>query len=138
MLNGSNNWNVQYSRISWLEQAIKNHANVTNVSRHHDIIMEVDRKNGPSITLICLDEYTLGETAVHRILQEFPSVNFISVGGSWNGYTSEAKKICLNKNIGLFNSSELTGALWNDDFWKYHKKDEEGNPIYPFKRPISN
>ena len=89
------------------------------------------------IILICLDKYTLGESLVHRALQEFPEVNFISVGGNWNGYTREAKQLCLSKNIGLFNSSELTGALWKNEFWLYHQRDDEGNPIYPYKQQQS-
>ncbi|WP_272692719.1 hypothetical protein [Providencia sp. PROV164] len=137
MSNGSNNWNVSYSRISWLEFALKKHDNVANVTRHDDIIMEVERIKGCKIILICLDEYTLGEAGVYRVLQEFPNVNFISVGGNWNGYTIEAKKLCLSKNLGLYNSSELTGALWKNEFWLYHQKDDKGNPIYPYKRAAS-
>lgn len=134
MSNGSNSWGVAYSRIAWLEDAVKSHDNVIRYSRHDDIVMEFDRKDGSSITLICLDEYTLGEAAVYRILNEFPTVNYISVGGNWNGYTIEAKQLCLSKNIGLFNSGELTGALWKNDFWRYHKKDKDGNPSYPYKK----
>lgn len=87
MSNGSNSWGVSYSRIAWLESAIQSHGNVIRYSRRDDLIMEFDRKDGSSITLICLDEYALGESLVHRVLQEFPEVNFISVGGNWNGYT---------------------------------------------------
>lgn len=133
MKNGTNSWNVSYSRISWLEDAVKSHPNVTNLSRHDDIIMEIERKNGCTITLICLDEYCLGEAGVRRVIQEFPLINFISVGGNWNGYTPEAKELCLSKQIGLYNSSELTGAIFRDDFWNYHKKDQDGNPEYPYK-----
>ena len=137
MSNGSNSWGVSFSRIAWLESAIQSHGNVIHYSRRDDIIMEFDRKDGSSITLICLDEYTLGESLVHRVLQEFPEVNFISVGGNWNGYTREAKQLCLSKNIGLFNSSELTGALWKNEFWLYRQRDDEGNPIYPYKKQQS-
>lgn len=134
MSNGSNSWGVSYSRIAWLEAAIKSHDNVVRYSRHDDIIMEFDRIEGSSITLICLDEYTLGEAMVYRILQEFPDVNFIFVGGKWNGYTREAKQLCLNKKIGLYNASELTGALWKNEFWTYHQRDGKGNPVYSYKK----
>lgn len=137
MCNGSNSWGVSYSRISWLESAIKSHGNVIRYSRHDDILMKFDRKDGSSITLICLDEYTLGEAMVHRVLKEFPEVNFISVGGNWNGYTREAKQLCLSNSIGLFNSRELIGALWKNEFWLYHQRDDDGNPIYPYKKQQS-
>lgn len=134
MNNGTNSWGVSYSRIAWLENAIKSHGNVTNIVRHDDIIIEVILNSGSKITAICLDEYSLGESGVYRVFQEFPNVDFISVGGNWNGYTTEAKQLCLSQNIGLFNSSELTGAIWKDDFWNYHQRDDKGNPIYPYKR----
>jgi len=137
MSNGSNSWGVSYSRIAWLESAIKSHGNVIRYSRHDDIIMTFDRKEGSSITLICLDEYTLGEAMAHRVLNEFPEVNFISVGGNWNGYTREAKQLCQSKSIAIANANELTGALWKNEFWFYHQKDDEGNPIYPYKEQQS-
>lgn len=133
MTNGSNSWGVSYGRIAWLVDAVKAHENVASLSRHDDIIMTVERKRGSTIVLICLDEYTLGESAARRVMQEFPAVNFISVGGNWNGYTPEAKELCLSNRMGLFNSSELTGAFFRDDFWAYHKKDKDGNPTYPYK-----
>ncbi len=133
MNNGTNSWRVSYSRIVWLENALRSHNNVLNISRHDDIIIEVTRKTGVPLVVICLDEYALGESAVKRVMQEFPSVNFISVGGNWNGYTPEAKELCLENRIGLYNSSELSGALYKDEFWTYYKKDKDGNPEYPFK-----
>lgn len=132
MSNIANSWGVSFSRISWLEKAISQHGNVLSVKRYDDIVIEVKRRNGVDITVLCLDEYAMGVAAVHRVIEEFPKVNFISVGGNWNGYTPEAKELCLSKNIGLFNSSELAGGLWKDEFWKFHKKDEKGNPIYPY------
>ncbi|MBQ0711457.1 MAG: hypothetical protein KBT53_00695 [Porticoccus sp.] len=137
MTNGANSWGVSYSRIAWLEPVVKSHDNVANFSRHDDIIMEFNRKDGSHIVLICLDEYTLGEAGVQRVFQEFPAVNFISVGGNWNGYTVEAKRLCLSNEIGLFNSSELSGAIWKNDFWTYHQRDDDGNPIYPYKTAAS-
>lgn len=133
MNNGSNEWGVSFSRIAWLESAIGNHGNVLTVSRHDDIILEVEREKGGQVTVICLDEYSFGEAAAHRVFQEFPEVDFISVGGNWNGYTPEAKKLCISKKIGLYNSSELTGALWLENFWSYAAKDDDGNPVYQYR-----
>ena len=105
MNNGTNTWGVSYSKILWLENVIKNHPNVLSIFRHDDIVIDVERKQWIGITVICLDEYTLGEAGVYRVFQEFPKVNFITVGGNWNGYTSEAKQLCLSKKIGLYNST---------------------------------
>jgi hypothetical protein len=137
MSNGSNDWGVAYSRITWLEDALRSHHNVASFTRCDDIIISVKRKAGRDITIVCLDEYALGESGIRRIMQEFPQVNFIYVGGNWNGYTPEAKELCLARRVGLYNSGELTGALYRDDFWNYHKRDDEGNPTYPYKNDPS-
>lgn len=130
MNNGSNTWGVAFSRITWVGGVLKGHGNVLSVFRHDDIIFEIQRKSGPSITLICLDEYTLGIAGVERIFGEFPDVNLIYVGGNWNKDTPEAKELCLSRSVGLYNASELTGALWKDDFATYSKRNKDGTPIY--------
>lgn len=134
MKNGSNDWGVTYGRISWLEDAVRSHENVISLRRYDDIVMDVERDRGRGFILICLDEYTLGESAVRRVMREFPLVNFIYVGGNWNGYTPEAKELCLSRKIGVYNAGELTGAIFKDEFWAYHKKDKDGNPLYPYKK----
>lgn len=134
MKNGSNNWGVSYSRITWCERAVFTHSNIADFNRHDDIILEIVRKSGPPLTLACLDEYSFGLAAAQRILTEFPNVNFIYIGGNWNGYTLEAKEFCLSRQIGLYNSSELSGALWKNEFWNYHKCDKKGNPDYQLSR----
>lgn len=125
--NGQNNYGVNYSVISWLEQALKTHKNISSVSRYDDIIFDVTRTNqGDRLTIFCANEYVCGITFVQHVLAEYPKCNIISVGGGWNGYTSEAKKFCLAAKIGLFVSPELMGALYKDKYWNYVQKDPKG------------
>ncbi|MDX8501605.1 hypothetical protein RFM99_24715 [Mesorhizobium sp. VK4C] len=131
MTNGSNAYGIKFSQISWFDRLLGRHPNVVAATRHHDIVWDITRKSGCAIQAICLDEYTCGTGKVLEVREEFPEVNLIYVGGMWNGYTMEAKEYCLDNNIGLFNTTEMTGALHKDDFWKYHKKDKDGNPVYP-------
>ena len=133
MNNGQNSWNVAFRRITWLQYALATHENIECVSRHDDIVFDVTRKERANLVLLCLDEYSFGIAAARRVFLEFPEVNFVSVGGNWNGYTLEAKDACLKRNIGLYNSTELTGAIWKNEFWSYYKKDKKGNPEHPSK-----
>ena len=133
MNNGSNQWGVAFNRITWLEAAIRSHQNVESVERRDDIVFDVVRRAGGGVTIVCLDEYTLGIAAAQRVAVEFPGVNFISVGGNWNCYTWEAKEWCLTQRIGLYNSSELSGALWKNEHWNYFKRDKDGDALYPLR-----
>lgn len=127
--NGSNNWNVGYSYICWFERLLRTHRNVVNLSRHTDLVFEVDRKRQRDhLIIFCCNEYTMGLTMVQRALYEFGNLNLIHTGGNWNGYTRQAKEFCLDAKIGLYISDEMSGALWQDEFSSYHQKDKDGNP----------
>ncbi len=131
MNNGNNTWGVEFHRIAWFQRLLEGHANTTNIARHDDIIFEVDRENqGDHLTVLCCYEYTMGITAVHRALHEFGDLHIIHIGGGWCGYTMEAKQFCLDSNIGLYVSNEMSGALWKNEYWDYHQKDRDGNPVY--------
>lgn len=129
--NGHNNWNVSFARIAWLEKLIQTHGNTLVLSRHDDIVFEVDRKRqSDRISIICLYQYTMGITAVQRVIHEFGKPSIIYIGGGWCGYTKQAKQFCLSERIGLYVSDEMQGALWADNYWGYHKRDQNGNPDY--------
>ena len=130
-INGSNNWNVPFSHISWFERLLKHHSNVINVYRRDDIIFEVDRvRQSDSLTILCCREYVMGLTLVYRAINEFGKVNLIYIGGGWSGYTGEAKDYCLENKIGLYVTDEMSGALWKNEYWDYIKSDKDGNPTY--------
>ncbi|SRR6266496_5699348 len=134
MTNGGNTWGVSFSHISWFDRLVRTHANVTNVTRHDDLVFELDRKaQQDHLTAFCCNEYTMGITSVQRALSEFGNLNIVYIGGGWCGYTREAKQFCLDSKIGLYVTDEMSGALWKDEFWDYHQKDREGNPLYRFR-----
>jgi hypothetical protein len=134
MTNGSNDWGVSFSRISWLDKVLRAHDNIKSVTRHNDIVFELERRSpGDHLRLICCDEYALGMLVVQRALTEFAPLHIISSGGSWTGYTPEAKEHCINAKIGLYNSTEINGALRKVDYWDFHRTDDKGNPEYCYK-----
>lgn len=134
MSNGSNDWGVTFGRISFLEGILKGHGNVLDVNRDQDILFTVTCKNPSDVLrVLCCDEYAMGTTLVDRALAEFGSLNIIFVGGSWHGYTRQAKKQCSDAEIGLYNATEIAGGLWRSDYWAYNRKDEDGNPVFAYK-----
>ncbi|WP_176722235.1 hypothetical protein [Candidatus Thiosymbion oneisti] len=131
MSNGSNDWGTPYCDITWFERLLRTHDNIVSVEREHDILFIVERANQKdTLNILCLRKYTMGLTLVQRALEEFDDLNIIYIGGGWNGYTQEAKHYCLDANIGLYVTNEMSGALWRDRYWTYHQKDKEGNPVY--------
>ena len=134
MTNGSNTWGVSFSHISWFQRLLQTHGNVRNVTRSRDLLFELDRvRQRDQLKALCCNEYTMGITSVHRALSEFGRIDVIYIGGGWCGYTEEAKRYCLESKIGLYVTDEMSGALWLDDYWAYHRKDRDGNPVYYFR-----
>lgn len=124
MTNGTNNWGTPYSDIKFLERLLNTHRNISSVSRSNDILFTVCRKNqGDTLNILCLKQYTMSRTMVYRALDEFDKLHIIYIGGGWNGYQPEAKEVCMDSQIGLYVTNEMTGALWKDEYWKYQKKD---------------
>ncbi|MDR3483118.1 MAG: hypothetical protein P4L91_20665 [Burkholderiaceae bacterium] len=131
MNNGTNTWNVSFAHISWFENLLNGHGNVKALSRHDDLVFEVDRKQqADHLKIICLNEYTMGLTAAQRVIHEFGKPNLIYIGGGWCGYTPQAHKFCLSERIGLYVTDEMSGALWKADAWNYYKRNKEGDSIY--------
>jgi hypothetical protein len=97
-------------------------------------LFEVDRKaQKDSLKILCCNEYTMALTAIQRGLNEFGAIDIFYIGGGWCGYTKEAKEYCLTQKMGIFVSNEMSGALWKDDHWTYHQRDQDGNPIYYYR-----
>jgi hypothetical protein len=134
MTNGQNTWAVRFSQITWFERLLRTHGNVAAVSRRDDILFDVIRKKQrDQVVALCCEEYTAGITVVQRALAEFHRVDIVYIGGGWCGYTAQAKEFCVSNRIGIYVSDEMTGALWADDYWAYHKRDQKGDPIYYYR-----
>src|ERR1019366_3961111 len=125
-----NDWNVSYSIITFFERVLRTHSKVWKFRRTRDIFFEVDLTNGEQISVLLVDEYTLGLAALHRALDEFPEAEFIVTGANWNGYTMEAKEWGTDHDLGIFNLEEFLGALNWTEPKKYYRKDSNGNPMY--------
>jgi hypothetical protein len=122
--NGSNSWGVSFSHITWFQRLLTTHGNVINISRHDDIIFEIDRRQqSDHLTILSCNEYVMGFTLAQKAIADFGDLDIIHIGG-WNSYTDDAKDFCLRRRTGLYTSSEMTGALWKNEFWSYEKPDK--------------
>lgn len=133
--NGSNSWDVSFAHISWFERLLRAHGNCGTLTRRDDLVFELYRKQQKDhLSVVCLNEYTMGITAVQRVIHEFGKPSIIYIGGGWCGYTEQAKQFCLSEGIGLYVTNEMSGALWATEYWAYHQRDRDGNPIYHLSR----
>ncbi len=133
--NGANEWSVEFSRIIFLEKILKQHLNVELLRRHDDIAFTIRfRRGAREIDVVVVDPYTASLDLVQRVIDSFPNVGVIFVGGKWAGWTQEAYDYCQERHIGIFNAGGINGALHRNDFWKFVGVDSDGtstNAIRP-------
>lgn len=117
--NGSNDYEVTFGRIMFLEKIIEGHDNIASFIRHSDIVFDVERlKPRDSIQIVCVDEYALSEAMARRISKDFPNVSLVFVGGKWNHSSGEASGYCRNKKIGICNAGSVNSALCKTQYWR--------------------
>jgi hypothetical protein len=133
MTNGSNSYGVTLPQIQFLSRILTHHSHVEDFARENDIQFNLTTTRGLYLRLICVNEYTCGLLKVLQVQGDFPRTNIVYVGGAWNSYTMQAKEHCIHAEIGLFNATEINGALFHDDYWLYCRRDREGNPVYNTK-----
>lgn len=129
-----NNWDVTYSAISWVENALGGHAKVATFVRVDDIRFEIVREGRLSpVNALLMNRYVIGVADLVEAMTEFPGINCIFAPGNWCGYTRQAKEYGLEQGVAVFHVGEFMGALWKADFVKYAAKDHKGNPTYAYK-----
>ena len=73
--NGQNDWGVNFSQITFLQQILDTHSNVAVIERHDDIVFEIRRiRQQDLLTIVCVDPYTASLELVMRIVVAFPTV----------------------------------------------------------------
>lgn len=128
-----NDWGVSYSTIRFVEQALEGHTKVSSFERSQDIVFEIELTSGAQITMLLVNEYTLGMAAIYKAIHEFPGVDYIVTCADWNAYTREAKDYGVQNDIGIFVLGEFFGALNWSNPKKYVKKDANGKPVYNYR-----
>ncbi|MDR7074209.1 hypothetical protein [Fictibacillus barbaricus] len=116
--------------INFMEDRLSSHSKVSNLERLSDYYYLIKRSsNLRDIRLLITDEYTVGIADLIEHKKNYPEMNAILTVSSWNGYTKSVKNEAKKECIGIFVPGELLGALNIDEFWKYIKTDNEGEPI---------
>ena len=132
---GANDWTVSFPRISFLYGILSSHQNLAKIFRHDEVVFELTRRQPvDQLRLLCCDVPSTEIDMVERALAAFEPLHILFTGGASTGYTPEAKRYCLDAHIGLYNATEINGALWREQFWTYHKVDAAGAPVYCYTK----
>lgn len=102
--------------------------NVYEIQQVHREKYIVLRRGKSNITVYLTNIYIISEVDIYEILSADREMDCIVTMSNWNSYTSDAKRLCKQHNIGLFTFSEFLGAIYYDrnQFLDYEPpKDDE-------------
>lgn len=128
-------WKPRDDSVKHFERVLRQHSRVSGFSRQGTQIFYIERSEGlgPLVVLLT-DIYTVGLADVMQARDTVDGLNCIVTVSNWNGYTQEGREYAEERHIGLFVLSELMGALWKEEFWKYVKRDSDGKPVLRYRR----
>lgn len=117
MNNGNNNRNVGYSEIVFFEQVLSSHRLVSSFKRMNDIQFAIERAAGlPSLNVVFVSEYRLGEAYAYSVVAEFPNVNVIVNNGNWNAVVLNRQEFKNNTGVEVLQLKQFLGALNDSSF----------------------
>ena len=101
-----------YAAIDSLKNFLERNDRVESVNIRDGQILLLTRYGSSDIKVFLADIYILGEADVNEIIGLCPDINAIVVMNNWNTYTSSAKQMCKELNVGLFDFKEFLGAVY--------------------------
>ena len=122
-MDARNSWDVEYSSIVFIEDALRGHSKVASFQRQEDILFVIERRGAlPTVRALLVNKYVFGIADLIRAMAEFPNLDVILVCGAWCGFSTDAYDQGKQHGIGMFTPKEFLGALWKKDISRYTTK----------------
>jgi hypothetical protein len=100
--------------IEIFKQYISTKPNVYGIQEVYREKYIILRKGKADIKVYLTNIYIVSEADVYEILSMDSDIDCIVTMSNWNSYTLDAKKLCKQQGIGLFEFSEFLGAVYYD------------------------
>lgn len=112
-------WPSHDGRFRYFEDRMTGHDGVAGLTSIGGGVYELTTATGKTLRLFVCDCYAFGVAEYMETVDRVGEVDAVVIQSLWRGYTSEAKRHCRDRKVGLFKVNELMGALNRDDFWNY-------------------
>lgn len=116
-------WPSYYGNFDFFEDKMRNHSKVLNIkSTDTDGVYEITRTQGDTLRTFICECYAYGVAQYTETIEELGQLDAIVINSMWCGYSSEAKKLCVERNVSLYKVDEFMSALHRQNHWNYPKK----------------
>lgn len=97
--------------INFFKQLISNHSKVDNITQIGFSLFTIEKLNGNTLIVLLVDIYIITEAEVFDLISRYSDIGAIINISNWNRYTTDAKELAKEQQIGLFMLNEFMGAL---------------------------
>lgn len=119
---------IAKSSIRFFENGMKGHNAVQSIiDLGNNQYLITRTKNIPDIRILVADIYIAGEADIYEINPNLYGIDGIVLIGFYNRYSSAAKELAKQMNVGLFDNREFFGAVncTGKAFLNYERKDKD-------------
>jgi len=120
---------------AYIEKFLANHSFIERMEKLNIAMFDVDLKDGRSLRVFATNTYFFTEYTFEQIMAIDPGVDVIICSSPYGTYTWEAKALCIDHKIGLFNLKAFMGAIRKngDEFLNYLLQEEKSSRLSKLK-----
>lgn len=117
-------WPSFYGHFQFFENAMLSHRCVTEIGGLGEGLYRIERPFGKPLLVFVCQCYSFGVAEYIETINKLGSLDAIVIDSAWCGFTFDAKRMCYNEKVGLFQLPQLMGALNKEEIWTYLTEDE--------------
>jgi hypothetical protein len=118
-------WPPYYGHFQFFEKRMQQHSQVTSLKAHGGGVYDLALRLGDPLRLFICECYSFGAAEYIETIGNLGELDAIVINSAWCGYTSEAKKLCRNEQVGLFKIGDFMAALNKPKIWSYLNETEK-------------
>jgi hypothetical protein len=98
----------------YIEKFLANHSFIKRMEKLNIAMFDVELQDGRNLRVFATNTYFFTEYTFEQTITLDPAIDVIICSNPYATYTSEAKKLCISRRIGLFTLGTFMGAIWKD------------------------
>ncbi|WP_256679920.1 nucleotidyltransferase domain-containing protein [Pseudomonas sp. Q1] len=123
-----------------IDKFLSSHKFINNLEELNKSTMIVDLQDGRSLKVFVTHTYYFTEYTLDRVVEVDPAIDAILCSCPYSSYTNSAKRLCIERGVGLFKLAEFMGAvrLTGEKYLNYLTNSDRENRITRVRRAIVN
>ena len=118
-------WPSYYGNFNFFEDRMAKHGEVSSITPLGDGLYELARNDGQILRVFICECYSFGVAEYEETKDKVGALHAVVINSSWCGYSSEVKRYCRDREVGVFKIAGLMAALNRPDFWNYLDESEK-------------